>query len=252
MKVLILEDEPIHAKYLTKLLNSISEFPIDEIFHATSLEMAYSHYRQSTIDIFFLDLTIFGSDGFQFLDQFPYETTKTIVVSANIDIAIRAFEYGVIDFLAKPVTEERLRLALERYSLRSGTSLKETKNRNYVKSRLLQVDIDKLESRLSELMEVKKVYQNEELTLETLAEKLELHPRQLSEFLNGIKLTSFNSFLHSYRIKEAKELLIKYPEMKVSDVCFEVGYKSLSSFYEAFKKEQKLTTSEFRQKTLTT
>ncbi|PJZ84254.1 response regulator transcription factor [Leptospira harrisiae] len=252
MKVLILEDEPIHAKYLAKLLNSILELPIAEIIHATSLEMAYSYYRQSTIDLFFLDLNIFGSDGFHFLDKFPNETMKTIVVSANTDIAIRAFEYGVLDFLEKPVSEERLRLALERYFLRTKTNQKETSNQNYVKSRLLQVDIDKLESRLSELMEIKKVYQNEDLSLETLAEELELHPRQLSEFLNGIKLTSFNSFLHSYRIKEAKELLIKYPDRKVSDIGFEVGYKSLSSFYDAFKKEQKITTSEFRQKTLTT
>ncbi|TGM61490.1 response regulator transcription factor [Leptospira vanthielii] len=248
MKILILEDEPVHAKYLTKLLNTISGVSIDEIKHVSSLDEANIHLKQSSIDVFFLDLNIFGSDGFEILDQFPTTTVNTIVVSANTDNAIRAFEYGVIDFLAKPVSEDRLRLALERHSLFASTYQKGSEKQNNIKSRLLQVDLDRLQNRLSHLMEVEKIYLNEDLSLEVLAEELELHPRQLSEFLNGKKQTNFNSFLHSYRIKEAKDLLIKYPEKNVSDIGFEVGYKSLSSFYDAFKKELKITTSEFRQK----
>jgi two-component system response regulator LytT len=38
----------------------------------------------------------------------------TIVVSANEDRALRAFEYGVLDFVPKPVSEERLRKAIGR------------------------------------------------------------------------------------------------------------------------------------------
>lgn len=249
MKILILEDEPVHAKYLTKLLNTFSGFSIDEIKHVSSIEEAEIQLKGSPINLFFLDLNIFGSDGFEILDRIPTTTVNTIVVSANTDNAIRAFEYGVIDFIAKPVSEDRLRLALDRHSLFSSTYQRTGENQNNTKSRLLQVDLDRLQNRLSHLMEVEKIYLNEDLSLEVLAEELELHPRQLSEFLNGKKQTSFNSFLHSYRIREAKDLLIKYPEKNVSDIGFEVGYKSLSSFYDAFKKELKITASEFRQKT---
>lgn len=248
MKALILEDEPIHAKYLSKLLITILGSSIIEIMHATSLDLAYRYYRQTTVDLFLLDLNVFGSDGFHFFDKFPKESANTIIVSANTNNAIRAFEYGVLDFLAKPVSEERLRLALQRHSLRRKINPKQNENPNYVKSRLLQVDLEQLENQLSHLMEGEKVYLNEDLTLETLAAKLELHPRQLSEFLNGKKRTNFNTFLHSYRIKEAKDLLIKYPGKNVSDIGFEVGYKSLSSFYDAFKKELKITASEYREK----
>ncbi|EMY60186.1 response regulator transcription factor [Leptospira terpstrae] len=250
MKVLILEDEPVHAKYLTKMLIDISGSTIDEIKHVSTIDEADEQLNQSSVDIFFLDLNIFGSDGFNILDKIPTTTINTIVVSANIDNAIRAFEYGVIDFIAKPVSEDRLRLALERHSLFTNTYKRGAENQNNSKSRLLQVDLERLQMRLFHLMEVEKIYLNEDLSLEILAEELELHPRQLSEFLNGKKQTSFNSFLHSYRIKEAKDLLIKYPEKNVSDIGFEVGYKSLSSFYDAFKKELKITASEFRQKTL--
>lgn len=60
------------------------------------------------------------------------------------------------------------------------------------------------------------------------------------------KRTNFSSFLHSYRIKEAKYLLETYPEKKISDIGFEVGYKSLSNFYDAFKRVLKITASEYR------
>ncbi|TGL45629.1 helix-turn-helix domain-containing protein [Leptospira perdikensis] len=248
MKILILEDEPVHAKYLTKLLNTISGSTIHEIHHLTSIDEADSYLNQSLVDILFLDLNIFGSDGFEVLDRIPTTTMSTIIVSANTDNAIRAFEYGVIDFIAKPVSEDRLRLALDRHALFTNTYQRTGENQNNTKSRLLQVDLDKLQNRLSRLMDIEKLYRNEDLSLEVLASELELHPRQLSEFLNGKKQTTFNSFLHSYRIREAKDLLIKYPEKNVSDIGFEVGYKSLSSFYEAFKKELKITASEFRQK----
>ncbi|EOQ97749.1 DNA-binding helix-turn-helix protein [Leptospira wolbachii serovar Codice str. CDC] len=249
MQILILEDEPVHAKYLTKLLTSICGSTINEVKHVTSIDEADVYLKQFHADIFFLDLNIFGSDGFEVLDRIPTTTIHTIIVSANTDNAIRAFEYGVIDFIAKPVSEDRLRLSLERHSLFVNTYQIVGKIQSNTKSRLLQVDLDRLQNRLSHLMEVQKIYLNENLSLEVLAEELELHPRQLSEFLNGKKQTTFHSFLHSYRIREAKDLLIKYPEKNVSDIGFEVGYKSLSSFYDAFKKELKITASEFRQRT---
>ncbi|RHX85882.1 response regulator transcription factor [Leptospira stimsonii] len=248
MKILILEDEPVHAKYLMKLLNTVVESSVKEIKHVTSVEEADMELKRSPVDLFFLDLNIFGFDGFEILEKIPTMFTNTIIVSAYTDFAIRAFEYGVIDFIPKPILEDRLRLAMKRYSLNSTTYRSQRDKITNAKSRLKRVDIEKLENRLSHLMEIEKVYLNEELSLEFLAEELELHPRQLSEFLNGKKQTSFHSFVHSYRIREAKKLLIKYPEKNVSEIGFEVGYKSLSSFYEAFRKELKINASEFRKK----
>lgn len=252
MKILILEDEPVHAKFLTKLLLSILEPSGLEIKHVTSIDEADTELKQLPINLLFLDLNIFGFDGFEILERIPTIFTSTIVVSANTNNAIRAFEFGVIDFIAKPISEDRLRLALDRHSLFASTYQRGGDPKNNTKSRLQRVDLENLQNRLSYLMDVKKVYLNEDLSLELLAEELDLHPRQLSEFLNGKKKTSFNSFLHGYRIKEAKELLIKFPEKNISEIGFEVGYKSLSSFYEAFKKEIKITASEFRQQQLST
>lgn len=46
------------------------------------------------------------------------ESFHTIVISAYTDKAITAFEYGVLDFIAKPFTLERVKQALDRIGLR--------------------------------------------------------------------------------------------------------------------------------------
>lgn len=53
MKVLILEDEPVHAKYLTKMLIDISGSTIDEIKHVSTIDEADEQLNQSSVDIFF-------------------------------------------------------------------------------------------------------------------------------------------------------------------------------------------------------
>ncbi len=66
------------------------------------------------LDLLFLDLNLNGRDGFGLLEEAAASPFQTVVVSAHHDQALRAFEYGVTDFVAKPWTEDRLRRAIER------------------------------------------------------------------------------------------------------------------------------------------
>jgi len=261
MNILILEDEPVHAKALKKSLEQMIETNDLIIFFEDSLNGATEFIKENKVDLIFLDLNIFGESGFELLNQLPNTNIKTIVVSGNTDLALTAYEYGVIDFIPKPVLDDRLRLALERYDFfcqvykKGASSLKNNTNRNlkqedtsYVKSRLLSVDLDSLQSQLNQLMDVEKIFLNDELTLEKLASSVNLHPRQLSEYLNGRLNITYNSYVHKYRISEARKLLIEQPNRSITDIGFIVGYKSLSSFYDAFKKETGMTASEIRLK----
>jgi DNA-binding LytR/AlgR family response regulator len=69
---------------------------------------------ENPVDILFLDLNLNGENGFELLQGAVAGSFYTIVVSANEDQALRAFEYGVLDFVPKPVSEERLEKALNR------------------------------------------------------------------------------------------------------------------------------------------
>ena len=51
-------------------------------------------------------------------------------------------------------------------------------------------------------METGKYYRDEELSLATLAEKLDIHPHELSRIVNVTLKKNFNDFVNEYRVKE--------------------------------------------------
>ncbi|MDH4199365.1 MAG: helix-turn-helix domain-containing protein [Spirochaetia bacterium] len=116
----------------------------------------------------------------------------------------------------------------------------------YSKSQLNKIDIASLEIRLESLMQEKKLYRNENLTLQKLARHLDLSTQQLSEYLNVTKQTGYREYISQYRIEEAKKILLEKPEMNASLVGFEVGFPSVSGFYKIFKKKVGISPADFR------
>ena len=107
----------------------------------------------------------------------------------------------------------------------------------YKKSTLAGVDQNEIESGIDRLMEEERIYQDEELTLARLAERLNLSTHQLSEYLNAQKQISFNDFVNRFRVKEAITLIQEKSDWPVLRIGYEVGFNSKSAFYNAFKKE---------------
>jgi|SRR5579862_5300038 len=78
-------------------------------------DSAISAIRYLTPHIVFLDVNIPGPNGFQVLDAVHSHCTPAVIfVTANDQHAIKAFEAGALDYIIKPVTEQRLGNALDR------------------------------------------------------------------------------------------------------------------------------------------
>jgi two-component system response regulator LytT len=112
MNVLIAEDEAPAARRLERLLRDRLGERVTHIAIAFTVETARAALAASRIDLLLLDLNLNGADGFSLLDTAV--RPRTIVVSANSSRAIDAFDHAVIDFVAKPVSAERLSLAIDR------------------------------------------------------------------------------------------------------------------------------------------
>lgn len=116
MRILIVEDEAMSAKRLKRLiLQLFSNKPRIEIIHEESLEAAFNLFEKNKIDLLFLDLNLNGQNGFDILKHVVSQSFHTIIVSAYAEKAIEAFEYGVLDFIVKPVMPERLNKAMNRF-----------------------------------------------------------------------------------------------------------------------------------------
>jgi two-component system response regulator LytT len=112
MNVLIAEDEAPAARRLERMVRDRIGPRIGGLAIAATVEAARSALASSRVDLLLLDLNLNGADGFSILNA--AHRPPTIVVSANSGRAIDAFDHAVIDFVAKPVSAERLGKALDR------------------------------------------------------------------------------------------------------------------------------------------
>lgn len=112
-----------------------------------------------------------------------------------------------------------------------------------VKSELLFSDKEKkqlkeIEIKMQTIMNNEKAYRDPDLTLASLAKKLEVKPYLTTRYLNHIAGKKFSDYINEFRIEELKELLKDDRNNKYTllSLAFEVGFNSKASFNRAVKK----------------
>jgi AraC-like DNA-binding protein len=105
-----------------------------------------------------------------------------------------------------------------------------------------------LYSRVLELVENEKQYQNPELTLKSMSKDLNVTTQTLSMVINQRSGKNFNSFINYFRIEQSKQLLHSkaFKNHTMAAIAFEVGFNSISSFNTAFKKQTGKTPVAFK------
>jgi two-component system LytT family response regulator len=110
MRVLIVDDEPLAREGIKLMLGSDSQ-----VIEARNGREAVAKIRDETPDLVLLDVQMPRMDGFAVVEAVGADKMPVVIfVTAHDQYAIRAFEINAVDYLLKPVTEERFRLAFER------------------------------------------------------------------------------------------------------------------------------------------
>ena len=113
MKALIVDDEPIARRVLREALEVIPNVVIAG--EAENGQQALQQIADLRPDLVFLDLQMPVMGGFEVVRKLAGGHLPVIViVTAFEQHAVKAFEAGAIDYLLKPVSEERLKKAVDR------------------------------------------------------------------------------------------------------------------------------------------
>ena len=126
------------------------------------------------------------------------------------------------------------------------TDIDEIAKLAYANSTLTNVDTRAAKNQLETLMQTEKVFQNEELSLSLLAEQLGLSGHQLSELVNTEYGIGFSRLVRRYRVEEARRLLLDEPRSSVLSIGLQVGFRSQSNFYTAFKEFTGVSPGQYR------
>jgi len=128
-KALIADDEPAARRGVRQLLAAFPEFGVaGECRNGAEVLAALD---ASSPDVIFLDIQMPGIDGFEVIRQRTVERMPAVVLLTAFDqFAIKAFETEALDYLVKPVSEERFATTMKRVSRRlqskAGSAREET------------------------------------------------------------------------------------------------------------------------------
>ena len=111
MKAILVDDTRLARQELQFLLEKHDE--VEVIGEAENVDQALELISEKKPDLIFLDIQMPGKDGFDLLEMLD-EVPQVIFTTAYSEFAMKAFEYNALDYLKKPVAEDRLAMALQR------------------------------------------------------------------------------------------------------------------------------------------
>ena len=114
VKCVIIDDEPKLIELLQKRLKLL--FPRLKVLNAfTRWEEGVEYMREYNIDLLFLDVSMPGKTGVDFLKLFPQRDFEVIFITAHAKYAVDAIKLSALGYVLKPVDDEELSFAVNKF-----------------------------------------------------------------------------------------------------------------------------------------
>ncbi len=194
-------------------------------------------------EIWWLNLLVWG---FTLLRSWSVLVMVLIIISINYGITTNFGTIGLIgNYIAFVLVSLLIFFSLSHSSVYEGVN----KNDASLKGKFEEERLDpKQATYVREWVNANKPYLTPSLTLDKLSQMLDIPPRTLSNIINRQFNCNFFEFVNTYRIEEAKTILLD-PESinkNVLDVMYDAGFNSKATFNTLFKKKVGMTPSKYR------
>ena len=121
-KTIIIDDERLAREEVKRALENYPDFEI--IGEASNADKAKDLIENTHPDIIFLDIHMPEKSGFDLLDELG-TVPQVVFTTAYDQYAVRAFEVNALDYIVKPIREERFAKAIEKIKKELANAEKE-------------------------------------------------------------------------------------------------------------------------------
>ncbi|HEY1576276.1 MAG TPA: LytTR family DNA-binding domain-containing protein [Terracidiphilus sp.] len=125
ISTILADDEILARQKLRQML--LEEREIELIGESGTTAETLTFVRREKPDLLFLDIRMHGRDAFEVVEELSSDTNfpmpAIVFTTAHDSYALRAFEVHAADYLLKPFTSERLRVAIQRAMLQIQSRL---------------------------------------------------------------------------------------------------------------------------------
>lgn len=124
IKIGIVDDEILARKVIEDYCSKIDNF---ELVLSTGNPLEFINFiQQNEIDLLFLDIEMPELNGMEILRSM-IKPPKVILTTAYSEYALESYNYGVVDYLLKPIKIERFLKAINKVSVLKVPELKKNK-----------------------------------------------------------------------------------------------------------------------------
>lgn len=190
-------------------------------------------------DIVIMDINIPFLSGLEVIRRTKKQNFQTafIIVSGYDDFSYcrEALRLKVEEYLLKPVDFSEFAAVLDNLKISMFR-----KN--------MEQDDGKKKQELRQIYNITKYIQEhlaEEISLRLIAEQFHLNDNYVSQLFKNEIGVNYLSYLTSLRIERAKELLLG-TQKSIMEVAEEVGFRDYRTFNKSFKRQEKVTPSQYR------
>ncbi|CDF79002.1 two-component system sensor histidine kinase [Formosa agariphila KMM 3901] len=243
-KVLIVEDHDKMLKFITKSLEEHYD-----IYTATDGKEGIKKAKSILPDVIVSDLRMPVIDGLKLCSVLKADENTAhipiLVLTASIDddIELEGLKCGANDFVYKPFSVDVLKRRI--INLINSNKIV-TPNIALANS---EVPIQDSNSIFLENVKntLNKHLDNPDFNVKTFSKEIGMSRMQLHRKIYQCTNLSTSAFIRKQRLYKAKKILKNKQNLLVNEVAYEAGFNTPSYFIKCFKKEYKITPTEYRE-----
>lgn len=247
-KILVVDD---NTEMLAFLQESFSkDF---NVIVAQNAEQALEKVKNETPSLIITDVMMPGMDGFELtkqLKQNKYTMSIPIIILSvknSSQEKIVGFDAGADAYIGKPFEIDYLKAIVVRL-IENRSKLKDYFNSSacvydFSHGHLVKAEDKEFLLKVTEYIE--NHVDSEELSLEELAEYMQVSVRTLYRRFKEIGLDSPKDYIKEYRINLAAKLL-RTTSLTVQEIIYKTGFINRSHFYKEFSKHYQMTPKDYR------
>lgn len=148
IRALIIEDEKPAARRLNRMLETIG-LPVTTMLHSVNESVEYLMNNPAP-NLIFLDIQLSDGLSFEIFDQVQVHSA-IIFTTAYDEYALQAFKLNSVDYLLKPIDQEELKKAVEKFRVR----FRESELSQQPPASLAAIDFSSIAKMLGNMQDVK-------------------------------------------------------------------------------------------------
>jgi YesN/AraC family two-component response regulator len=243
--VLIVEDNPDVIHYLGNILQDKFSLLI-----ASNGQDGIDRAIQDVPDLIISDVMMPIKDGYQLCDTLKNDIRTShipiilLTARADIDSKLQGLRRGADAYLPKPFHQDELMIridALIQMRLKLQERYRSTSSTVRAPDPMLDFEdqfINNLNSLLADQLS------DEDYDIQQICEDLHISRSQLHKKLKALTGMPTSHYIRNYKLIAAESLLLN-PEFNISEVAYQVGFKSPKYFTKLFKERNGLSPTDW-------